>query len=100
MVAVLRRTTRLLTKEDVSLIARTCGNTNVKIDSPIGWDAIARANFDDVARDELARGEVADPLTGAEASRGVALHLLERLERALRVALLPHAHDGVQHEDQ
>ena len=68
--------------------------------SAIRRDAIAGSDLDDVPGDELARGEVADPLAGAEASRGLALHLLERLERALRVALLPHADDGVEHEDE
>ena len=68
--------------------------------SAIRRDSIAGSDLDDVPGDELARGEVADPLAGAEASRGLALHLLERLERALRVALLPHADDGVEHEDE
>ena len=69
-------------------------------DSAIGGDAISGAHLDDVAGDELARGEVVAPLAVAEAPRGLGLHLLERLEGGLGVGFLPDADDGVEDEDE
>ena len=68
--------------------------------SHAGRHLVADADLDDVAGDELLGGEVGHELAAADALRRRRLHLLERLERRLGVVLLPHADDGVDHEDE
>ena len=67
-------------------------------DPRVGGDPIALLEHEQIARHELARGEVLVAPVAPHA-RAARHHRLERVERALRAALLPEPERAVQHDD-
>mmetsp|Transcript_24749 Transcript_24749/g.59665 ORF Transcript_24749/g.59665 Transcript_24749/m.59665 type:complete len:432 (+) Transcript_24749:2089-3384(+) len=67
-------------------------------DARVGRDAIPHLHLDDVPRDDIPAVD-GPHLPVSHDARGLGLELLERIQCGLGVGLLPHAHDGVQDED-